>query len=421
MEQQSPQQQQMQRVENPYLHPSPMPHGNGNAGGIVEVESRRAAAEVFVAMEAAQRFPRNPRQSMERIIDAFTRPALAEVAIYEYPRGGTKIRGLSIRAAEVMAQQWGNIRFGWRTIDRVENTCEKDAKGKLIPIKAGKTIVESFAWDLETNVPVSRVFDVPHIRDKNEGGMILNEERDIYEHVANWAARRTRQCILTLIPGDVKEAGLAQAERTMKHAFPVTPDTLRKLLEAFKEYGVTRAMIEARIQRNYDTMSSELMAKFRGIYASLKDEMSSPEDWFDLSIGKEPEGETRAEQIKNLLLAKSAPPDAEAKAPAENIYMGIASSTGSLIGTESPLEGQALKPAEALMQELTKDPIDVLARAIQGTATIEEARQVAEGATHLGLRLGELSALIQDVTKHNELRSTNVRGVLAEINRRATA
>jgi len=408
----------MQRVENPYAQPKPIQNGNGNTGGIVEVESRRAAAEVFVAMEAAQRFPRNPRQSMERIIDAFTRPALAEVAIYEYPRGGTKIRGLSIRAAEVMAQQWGNIRFGWRTIDRVENTCEKNAQGKLIPIKAGKTIVESFAWDLETNVPVSRVFDVPHIRDKAEGGTILNEERDIYEHVANWAARRTRQCILTLIPGDVKEAGLAQAERTMKHAFPVTPDTLRKLLEAFKEYGVTRAMIEARIQRNYDTMSSELMAKFRGIYASLKDEMSSPDDWFDLSIGKEPEGETRTEQIRNLL-TKSEPVIETARE-----HFGLPPEVApQWAGTQETPTGEALKQGDALVQELTKaeDPLAVLVFAIQGTASPEDARKVAEGASHLGLNIAALSMLIKDVTHHHELKPTTVKAVLAEIERRATA
>ncbi len=362
---------------------------------LVEIESRRNAAEIMIAVEAARRFPRDPRQAFERIITDFTRVELAEEAQYEYPRGGKTIRGLSIRAAEVIVRHWGNVRRGFRVLDRVDGENGKP----------GLSSVEAYAWDLETNAYEARGLTVLHQRDKEEGAKVLTSERDIYEHVANQAQRRVRACILAFIPSDIKDAVMLQCDKTLELNSPVTDETKRKLLAAFEPYGVTRKMIEARIQRNFDSISPTLYLQFKRIYASLKDEMSSPEDWFDLSIGKEVEGETRTDQIKNLLAQR------------------MTQIEGEWIGAQQTPEGEALKQGEELMQQVSteEDAVVVLARAVQGTASLDEAYKVAEGAIHLGLRVGELSALIRDVTKHNELRSTNVRGVLAEIERRATA
>lgn len=64
----------------------------------------------------------------------------------------------------------------------------------------GKSIVEAYAWDLETNTRRTTHFEVFHIRDTKQGPKILTEERDIYETIANQASRRMRGCILQLIP-----------------------------------------------------------------------------------------------------------------------------------------------------------------------------------------------------------------------------
>ena len=162
----------------------------------------RQAQEVQAAMVVAKNFPRNPRQSLDRILESCNRPTLAENATYEYARGGNKIYGPSIRLAECIAQSWGNIDFGFIELDRSK----------------GESTVMAYAWDLETNTRQSRVFSVKHQRDTKDGSYALTEERDIYETIANHAARRIRACILALIPGDVIDAAMHQCEHLRNSA-----------------------------------------------------------------------------------------------------------------------------------------------------------------------------------------------------------
>lgn len=77
-----------------------------------EMMISRQAQEVQGAMVIAKRFPRDEVESFNRIMQSCKRKSLAESAMYEYPRGGTKVSGPSIRLAEAMAQNWGNIDFG---------------------------------------------------------------------------------------------------------------------------------------------------------------------------------------------------------------------------------------------------------------------------------------------------------------------
>ena len=119
--------------------------------------------------------------------------------MYEYPRGGTKVTGPSIRLAEAMAQNWGNLDYGLIELDQ----------------KAGESQVMAYAWDLETNTRQTIVFSVPHIRATKKGNVPLTDPRDIYEMVANQGARRMRSCILRVIPGDVVESAVAQCNKTL--------------------------------------------------------------------------------------------------------------------------------------------------------------------------------------------------------------
>lgn len=72
-----------------------------------EMMISRQAQEVQGAMVIAKRFPRDEVESFNRIMQSCKRKSLAESAMYEYPRGGTKVSGPSIRLAEAMAQNWG--------------------------------------------------------------------------------------------------------------------------------------------------------------------------------------------------------------------------------------------------------------------------------------------------------------------------
>lgn len=233
---------------------------------MVETQTAREIQEVQAAMVVAKRFPRDERQAMDRILNACSRPTLAEHALYQYSKGGTDVTGPSIRLAEAMAQAWGNVQFGIREIEQ----------------RKGESTVEAFAWDLETNTRQVKVFQVPHTRFKRGGiSTKLEDPRDIYEAVANNGARRLRACILGIIPGDVTEAAVKQAETTLTAKCEITPARIKSLEEKFAEFGVTKDQLEKKIQRRLDTITPALMVNLGKIYNSLKDGMSKPADWFE--------------------------------------------------------------------------------------------------------------------------------------------
>lgn len=227
---------------------------------------QREIAEVQAAMVIAKRFPRNPIASTDRILQACMRPTLAEGALYSYARGGTDITGPSIRLAEAMAQAWGNIQFGVRELEQ----------------RGGESTVEAYAWDLETNTRQSKVFQIQHERHTKNGAKKLTDPRDIYELVANNGARRLRACILGVIPGDVTEAAVKQCEETLHASADTSPDALKKLQAAFAAIGVPQESLEKHIQSRLESIRPAQIIRLRKIYASIKDEMSAPGDWFEI-------------------------------------------------------------------------------------------------------------------------------------------
>lgn len=313
----------------------------------VHVESERAVAEVQAAMMLARRFPRNPVEAMDRILNACTRQSLAEGALYTYSRGGADISGPSIRLAEAMAQSWGNLQFGIRELEQ----------------RNGESTVEAFAWDIETNTRQVKVFQVPHIRySKERGNTRLTDPRDIYELVANQGARRVRACILGIIPGDVTEAAVAQCETTLNTSAEVTPDSIAKILAFFEQHGVTREQIEQNIQRRMDAMQPAQMVKLRKIGASLKDGMSKPGDWFKQSA-PEP------------FVPSDFPPPA-ATADADQIPGGIPAEASAAADSSSPAGRPAAEPAPG--QEDARPPASAGKTPARRTAKPEAAPLVLD-------------------------------------------
>lgn len=277
-----------ERVSNPFGAVVAQPT---NASAIAV--QQREYAEIQAAMVIAKKFPRDPIASMDRILNACARPSLAEEATYSYARGGSEITGPSIRLAEVMAMNWGNMGQGVIELSRVNGTSECMA----------------YAWDLETNVREERRFQVRHWRDTKKGGYQITDERDIYELVSNMGSRRKRACILAVIPGDVREAALQQCELTLKTKVEVTPESNKKLLEAFAAFQVTQQMIETKIQRRLDSILPAQVLQLRRIFTSLKDGIGQVADYFEVAeqavTGST--ATTQTEALKEKLRGKGKP------------------------------------------------------------------------------------------------------------------
>lgn len=250
-------------TENPFA--ANLPSASKQGGAMAQSDQQRAVAEVQAAMMIARMNPRDQIAAMDRILNACTRPTLANAAVYTYSKGGSDISGPSIRLAEAMAQAWGNMQFGIREIDQSN----------------GESTVQAYAWDVETNTRREITFQVPHLRYTRKGSYKIEDPREIYELVANQGSRRLRACILATIPGDVTEAAVAQCETTMNASADTTPEGIKKLVEAFEKFGVSRQMIEKRIQRRIDAIQPAQVVSLRKIWASVNDGMSQPAEWFE--------------------------------------------------------------------------------------------------------------------------------------------
>lgn len=319
--------------------------------GTAQVVSHEVA-EMQAQIYLAKQFPRDQRTAMDAILTACQRPGLASCAVYSYARGGSAISGPSIRLAEEIARNWGNIECGWNEMER-----DKDSSK-----------VRAFAWDKESNVLKTMVFIVPHYRTTKQGRRRLEDERDLYELLANQASRRMRNCILALIPGDVVESAVAQCQKTMVTHCDITSESIAKLVEAFSAFGVTKRQIEKRIQRNMESITPAQFVRMREIYTSLRDGMSEPADWFDA----DEEPTTATESLKNAI--KAAKPRAKKQAKP----------------TEQP---EVAAPAQ---QNSSED--DVCARVIaqiNSVNTIDELAKIAENVNESGMN-NEISAEVYD-------------------------
>lgn len=234
--------------------------------GAVAIESSRAVAEAQGKLVIAKRFPRDPEQAYAKAIQACRRKSLAEKAFYKFPRGKETVEGPTIRFAEELARCWGNVDYGIKELSQME----------------GRSEMQAYAWDLETNTMSAQTFTNPHKREVKGTMQSLTSLRDIYEVNANNAARRLRARILAILPNYLVEDAIAECKRTLlgKTDEPLI-DRVRKMIVAFEKFGVTQEMIEIRLGRKVNTMNADDLVDYTGIYNSLKDGMSKVSDWFE--------------------------------------------------------------------------------------------------------------------------------------------
>ena len=324
---------------NGFFQPPAPSAGAGHA--LASVDEFRAIAEVQASMAIAKRFPRDEFAAYTRIMNACKRPSLAENAAYAYPRGGTTVTGPSIRLAEVLANAWGNIDYGYREVGS----------------GPGYTDVEAYAFDKESNSRSCRTFRVSHIRSTKQGNKNLTDPRDVYELVANQASRRIRACILQIIPGDVTEEAMKACESTIKKSGGDAPlvDRVRKMAAVFQEYGVTTEMLERRLGHKLDATIEQELVQLRRIYTSIKDGAAKREEFFDL-VAASPEGGQKPAQPKEE-------PKQEKKAPAQN----------------PPAGKSAAKPAAGSAPAQKSAPKQAAQPAPENTAPAEEETPEGEG------------------------------------------
>lgn len=234
--------------------------------GTVAIEASRAIAEAQGKLVIAKRFPRDEVAAYAKAMQACQRPAMAVKAFYSFPRGGQAVEGPTIRFAEELARCWGNIDYGIKELSQDD----------------GKSEMQAYAWDLETNAQSVQNFTNPHQREQGKKMVTLTSQRDIYENNANMATRRLRSRILAILPAWFVEDAIAECKKTLagKNDMPLI-DRVKNMVVQFAKLGVSQSQIERRLKKKIDNMNADDFTQFIGIFNAIKQGESKIADWFD--------------------------------------------------------------------------------------------------------------------------------------------
>lgn len=234
--------------------------------GTVAIEASRAIAEAQGKLVIAKRFPRDEVAAYAKAMEACQRPTMAEKAFYSFPRAGQTVEGPTIRFAEELARCWGNIDYGIKELSQDD----------------GKSEMQAYAWDLETNAQSVQNFTNPHQREVKNKMVTLTSQRDIYENNANMATRRLRSRILAILPAWFVEDAISECKKTLagQNDIPLI-DRVKKMVVAFAKFGVTQEQIEKRLKRKLETMTADDFVEYTGIFNAIKGGESKVAEWFD--------------------------------------------------------------------------------------------------------------------------------------------
>ena len=304
---------------------------NLNAGAVT-IEIERAVAEAKGQMQLAKMFPRDLNGAYAELMEACKLKALAEVAFYSVPQGGQKVTGPSIRLAEEIARVYGNFEFGHRELSRIEA-----GPG---PKDFGRSEVEVYAWDKQTNNRSIRQITVLHVLDTRDGPRKLRDQKDIDNKIANVAAKQLRGRILAMMPKWMVEAAITECRETLSgnNDEPISV-RVRKMTQAFAKFGVTTEHLERYLGHKLDDTLADEIIDLTGVFNAIK-EGTAPSEFFGAA-----EKEADAEQ-KTAAVLEAAKAGAGKRQAAAAQKSKPEEEKGNPVKAEEPAVTQEAAPAE---------------------------------------------------------------------------
>lgn len=223
---------------------------------ITAAMSSAAQHEVQAAVLIAMKFPRDEDQALQDLLKTCTRPAFAEEACYEYPRGGQKIKGPSVVLAREAARCWKNIRYGFHIVADSEATLH----------------IRGFAWDMQSNEKVELDDCFRKLIYRKQGGWIQPDERELRELVNRRGAIVERNSILKVVPNWLIEEARAACDKTASGKAATNLEEYRqKLVGFFMQFSVSVQRIERYLGHPFKESTADELSSLRKIAQAIFD------------------------------------------------------------------------------------------------------------------------------------------------------
>jgi hypothetical protein len=223
-------------------------------------------AQIDSQIATAKAYPRDFMRVKDNCIALVSMDKkIAESCRYAKPQGGKTIVGVSVHAARIIAQQYGNIRI----------------RQQIREIGAREIVAEAIAHDLETNIAVSV---------EARRSIITKTGQRYPEHMINTTAMAAlsiaeRNAILKVNPKGLVDLVYDAAFKTANGDLSDEQKVLtakKKALEHFKkQHGAeTIDVLNALGLRSESQIDAEQIANLRGFMQSLKDNEITADELF---------------------------------------------------------------------------------------------------------------------------------------------
>jgi len=274
-------------------------------------------ADIDVQISTAHAYPRDVARATANIRQmALSGPEAAEKCYYVLERKDRrtgkvkKIQGPSIRLAEIVAAEWGNMHVGTRILEEGQRTIT----------------VQGAARDLQSNLTVES--EVTRRITTSDGSRYGDDMIGVTIMAASSIA--FRNVVFKVVPqvvwSGILEEAMAISERPngdgrQKNDATAKTELATKIAtmtRRFDELGVTPEQILAKVDKgDMADLDFKDIARLRGIYTAIRDGMSTAEEEFaadvfsakDLAIPPpEPQGSGRTPRKSVAMRSESTPP-----------------------------------------------------------------------------------------------------------------
>jgi hypothetical protein len=249
-----------------------------------------AKARIQAAYIMAMNKPRNEDEARIKILNACKRPAFAERVEFSKPVGKMKIKGPSIRLAELVLREWENIYSDTQVI--YEDDTVRRVRVSIIDLETNA----QFSKEVQIRKTVERKkpdgYEIVGERTNSRGEKvyIVNATDDDLQNKENaLISKAIRNEGLRLIPSDIIDEAIDTARETLRKKNSEDPQAAKKkIFDSFYSVGISPKELEKYLKHSVETISPAELEELRGIFTSIKEGSSTWADYNKPEDNKEP-------------------------------------------------------------------------------------------------------------------------------------
>ncbi len=229
---------------------------NADAAAIIQVE-------IDSQIATAKQYPRDIKACGEELHAMVTMDLdTAESCTYSLPRDGKAITGPSVRFAEMAANSWGNIRFGWRVLAIEEKFVECQG------------VCRDLQKNVETTISAKRSI-------WSTRGNKRYSENMIQTTIQACGAIALRNSILKCVPQAFTKKAMDAAQHFVLEQIGDYKEKIPQLVDAFARLDVpAQKLCKYFMLETIEDMSAGNFLTCKGIYNAIRGGESVAGDYF---------------------------------------------------------------------------------------------------------------------------------------------